>query len=162
VGGRCPRDSSDHEESPSDQTTTSMKALEVSPHTLPLPLFFLLSLRITLAYQNWNIVMSFVFCIEFDFYSIDSYLFCFLSFFDWFLFQFHLSHIWFHFIFMSNLVFILLIAICFVFYPFFYYFFLKFHSSIFYWFWICLCDLYGFAFYEINYCLMTCVTSFED
>jgi len=41
-------------------------------------------------------------------------------------------------------------------------FFIKFHSSIFYWLWIWLCDLYGFAFYEINYCLMTWVTSFED
>jgi hypothetical protein len=28
--------------------------LEVSPHTLPLPLSFLLSSRITLAYQNWK------------------------------------------------------------------------------------------------------------
>jgi hypothetical protein len=44
----------------------------------------------------------------------------------------------------------------------FFIFFLKFHSSIFYWLWIWLCDLYGFAFYEINYCLMTWVTSFED
>jgi len=70
-------------------------------------------------------VMSFVFFIKFDSYSVDCYLFCFLSFFDWFLFQFHLSHIWFHFIFMSNLVFMLLIAICFVFYPF-YYFLLNF------------------------------------
>jgi hypothetical protein len=96
-------------------------------------------------YQVWSLCLLIAFCFVLNFFFLILFL-----------------NIWFHYIFISNLILIFLIVICFILHRFLIDFFFQFHPSLFSWLTISLWDISQVFPLWGNPELITWVTSLKD